>query len=74
MPEPVSPRTEPDLPPSDGVSCAEDGVIDPHVVGQVGQLIAFALAVGVALHAVERLVVQAHLVVAIAHEHLGNGA
>jgi hypothetical protein len=49
-------------------------MIDPHVVAQVGHVVAFALAVGVVLHAVERQVVQAHLVVSIAHQHLGDGA
>jgi hypothetical protein len=62
------------FPPSDGVGGAEDGVVDPHVVGQVGHVVAFALAVGVVLHAVERLVVQAHLIVAVAHQYLGDGS
>jgi len=60
--------------PSDGVGGAEDGVVDPNVVGQVGHVVAFALAVGVVLHAVQRQVVQAHLIVAIAQEHLGDGS
>ena len=59
--------------PSDSVGGAEDRIVDPHVVAQVGHVVAFALAVGVVLHAVERQVVQAHLIVAIAHQHLGNG-
>jgi hypothetical protein len=59
--------------PSDRVGGAEDRIVDPHVVAEVGHVVAFALAVGVVLHAVERQVVQAHLIVAIAHQHLGNG-
>jgi hypothetical protein len=38
---------------SNHVSGAEDRIVDPHVVGQVGHVVAFALAVGVVLHAVE---------------------
>ena len=60
--------------PSNRVSGAEDRIVDLHVVAQVGHVVAFALAVGVVLHAVERQVVQAHLIVAIAHQHLGDGS
>jgi len=60
--------------PSDRVRGAEDRIVDTHVVAQVGHVVAFALAVGVVLHAVERQVVQAHLIVAIAHQHLGDGS
>ena len=68
------PCTEGETVPSDRVGGAEDRIVDPHVVAQVGHVVAFALAVGVVLHAVERQVVQAHLIVAIAHQHLGDGA
>jgi len=64
----------PDIPLSNRVGSAEDRVVDPYVVAQVGHVVAFALAVGVVLHAVERQVVQAHLIVAVAHQHLGDGA
>ena len=60
--------------PSNRVGGAEDRIVDSHIVGQVGHVVAFALAVGVVLHAVERKVVQAHLIVAIAHQHLGDGS
>ncbi len=53
---------------------AGDTVIHPRVIGQIDHVVPFALAVGVVLHAVERQVVQAHLIVAIAHQHLGDGA
>jgi hypothetical protein len=39
--------------PSDRVGGAEDRIFDPHVVAQVGHVVAFALAVGVVLHSVE---------------------
>ncbi len=53
-----------------GFCCGFVFQLDPNVVGQVGHVVAFALAVGVALHAVERQVVQAHLIVTIAYQHL----
>ncbi len=43
---------------SDGVRGAEDRIVDPHVVAQVGHVVAFAPAVAVTLHAVERQIVQ----------------
>ena len=61
-------------PPSNRIRCAKDRIVDPHIVAQVGYVVAFALAVGVVLHAVERQVVQSHLIVAIAHQHLGDGS
>jgi hypothetical protein len=67
-------RAEGKTAPLDRVGGAEDRIVDPHVVAQVGHVVAFALAVVVVLHAVERQVVQAHLIVAIAHQHLGDGA
>ncbi len=42
--------------PSDRVFGTEDRIVDPHVIAQVGDVVAFALAVGVVLHAVERQV------------------
>ncbi len=41
-----------DATPSNRLGRAENGVIDLHVVGQVGDVVAFALAVGVVLHVV----------------------
>ena len=67
------PCTEGETAPSDRVGGAEDRIVDPHVVAQVGDVVAFALAVGVVLHAVERQVVQAHLIVAVAYQHLRDG-
>ena len=67
------PCTEGETAPSDRVGGAEDRIVDPHVVAQVGHVVAFALAVGVVLHAVERQVEQAHLIVAVAHQYLGDG-
>jgi hypothetical protein len=53
---------------SNRVHVSEDRIADLHVVGQIGHVVAFALAVGVVLHAVERQVDQAHLIVAIAYQ------
>ena len=51
-----------------------DAVIHPRVIGQIEHVFPFALAVRVVLHGVDLQVVQAHLVVAIAHQQLGDGA
>ena len=67
-------RVQPENRASNRIPGSEYRIIDAHVVAQVGHVVAFALAVGVVLHAVERQVVQAHLIVAVAHQHLGDGS
>ena len=47
-------RAKPKNRASNRVRGAEDRIIDAHVVAQVGHVVAFTLAVGVVLHAVER--------------------